>query len=185
MNNDDYNLLVCKLILFFFRFPMIINFNAFFYSDNTMETYYETSGAFNLVLSLRRSIVSSIVTGIIIAIFKCFVFSNSGIRNVRNSKTYTEAYKSMKCYLRYFKIRFIFILVIMFCFILFFWYYVRAFCAAYENTQWRLFGDILFSLIIIHSVPFVLALLCGIFRIYSLKKQIKCMYILSKIIQIF
>ena len=185
MNNDDYNLLVCKLILFFFRFPMIINFNAFFYSDNTMETYYETSGAFNLVLSLRRSIVSSIVTGILIAIFKCFVFSNSGIRNVRNSKTYTEAYKSMKCYLRYFKIRFIFILVIMFCFILFFWYYVRAFCAAYENTQWRLFGDILFSLIIIHSVPFVLALLCGIFRIYSLKKQIKCMYILSKIIQIF
>lgn len=185
MNNDDYNLLVCKLILFFFRFPMIINFNAFFYSDNTMETYYETSGAFNLVLSLRRSIVSSIVTGILIAIFKCFVFSNSGIRNVRNSKTYTEAYKSMKCYLRYFKIRFIFILVIMFCFILFFWYYVRAFCAAYENTQWRLFGDILFSLIIIHSVPFVLALLCGIFRIYSLKKQIKYMYIFSKIIQIF
>ena len=185
MNHDDYNLLVCKLILFFFRFPMIINFNAFFYSDNTMETYYETSGAFNLVLSLRRSIVSSIVTGIIIVIFKCFVFSNSGIRNVRNSKTYTEAYKSMKCYLRYFKIRFIFILVIMFCFILFFWYYVRAFCAAYENTQWRLFGDILFSLIIIHSVPFVLALLCGIFRIYSLKKQIKYMYIFSKIIQIF
>ena len=185
INNDDYNLLVCKLILFFFRIPMILNFNAFFYSDNTMETYYETSGAFNLVLSLRRSIVSSIVTGIIIVIFKCFVFSNSGIRNVRNSKTYTEAYKSMKCYLRYFKIRFIFILVIMFVFILFFWYYVRAFCAAYENTQWKLFGDILFSLIITHSVPFVLALLCGIFRIYSLKKQIKCMYIFSKIIQIF
>ena len=185
INNDDYNLLVCKLILFFFRIPMIINFNAFFYSDSTMETYYETSGAFNLILSLRRSIVSSIVTGIIIVIFKCFVFSNSGIRNVRNSKTYTEAYKSMKCYLRYFKIRFIFILVIIFCFILFFWYYVRAFCAAYENTQWRLFGDILFSLIITHSVPFVLALLCGIFRIYSLKKQIKCMYIFSKIIQIF
>ena len=185
MNNDDYNLLVCKLILFFFRIPMILNFNAFFYSDNTMETYYETSGAFNLVLSLRRSIVSSIVTGVIIAIFKCFIFSNSGIRNVRNAKTYTEAYKSMKCFLRYFKIRFIFILIIIFCFIFFFWYYVRAFCSAYENTQWRLFGDIIFSLIITHSVPIVLALLCGILRIYSLKKQIKCMYIFSKIIQIF
>ena len=185
INNDDYNLLICKLILFFFRIPMILNFNASFYSDNTMETYYESNGAFNLVLSLRRSIVSLIVTGIIIEIFKCFIFTNSGIRKIRNANTYTEAYKSMKFFLCYFKIRFIFIIVIMFCFILFFWYYVRAFCAAYENTQWRLFGDILFSLIITHSVPFFLALLCGLFRIYGLRKEIKCMYILSKILQIF
>ena len=84
------------------------------------------------------------------------------------------------------KIKFYFFFVITFILLLIFCYYIICFCCIYQNTQMHLIKDSLigfgFSLI----YPFIINLIPGIFRIWSLnnKKRDKiCLYKLSQIIE--
>ncbi len=60
------------------------------------------------------------------------------------------------------------------------------FCAIYSNTQIHLIKDTLISFIFSLSLPFIINLLPGIFRIPSLsnnKSNRKILYVISKILQ--
>ena len=81
-------------------------------------------------------------------------------------------------------IKFVSFFVISFIFLSLFWYYLSCFCAVYKNTQKHLIKNTLIGLIIFFIYPFLLCLIPGIFRIPSLNKPGKCLYKISKIIQI-
>ena len=84
------------------------------------------------------------------------------------------------------KIKFTLFYVISFILILLFWYYISCFCAVYKNTQIALIKDTLISFILSLIYPLFINLVPGMFRIPSLKNdKSKCLYIFSKIIQLF
>jgi len=70
---------------------------------------------------------------------------------------------------------------------IFFWYFISCFCAAYKNTQLILIEDTLISFTTSMIYPFGLKLLPGIFRIPALrapKKDMKYMYKISRLLNI-
>ena len=71
--------------------------------------------------------------------------------------------------------------------LLIFWYYVSLFGVIYRHTQLHLLIDTFISFGLSLVYPFVILLLPGIFRIPSLrisKKGSKCLYSLSKLLQL-
>ncbi len=66
-----------------------------------------------------------------------------------------------------------------------FWYYLGCFGAVYKNTQIHLISDTLISFGTSMIYPFGTNLLPGFFRIPALrKKNKKCMYKISKLVQL-
>jgi len=78
--------------------------------------------------------------------------------------------------LRILNIKFSLFFILSFIILLFCWYYVLCFCGIYANTQIHLIKDSIISLITSLSIPFVLYLIPGIFRILSIKSSSKCLY---------
>jgi uncharacterized membrane protein len=99
-----------------------------------------------------------------------------------------EAIDEVKKLIRCLKIKFFFFFFICFVFMIFFWYFISIFCAIYENTQFILFKDCAFSLLISFLYPFLLYFIPAILRIISLrspKKDKECMYKISNIFPLF
>ena len=68
---------------------------------------------------------------------------------------------------------------------LFFLYFVTAFCAVYRNSQkYWLFGCIE-SFGMDSLVALIICIILALFRFISIKKRIKCFYVLANIISIF
>ena len=87
--------------------------------------------------------------------------------------------------INYLVIKFIICFILLFSFLFVFWYYLSCFCAIYRNTQIHLIKDALISFGVSLLYPLGFNLLPGIFRIPALKnKNKKCVYVLSKIIQL-
>ena len=83
--------------------------------------------------------------------------------------------------------------IINFILLIIFWYYISCFCAVYPNTQIHLLKDTLISYGFSLISPFFFNTIPGICRIPSLRVKIKdkvkqrtfkCIYLLSKFIQI-
>ena len=88
----------------------------------------------------------------------------------------------MKCL----KIKFCFFYIMSIILLFFFWFYLSCFCVVYKNTQMHLIKDTLISFGMSLLYPLGLFLIPGIFRIPALKnRNNKCMYRVSKAIQIF
>ena len=72
-------------------------------------------------------------------------------------------------------------------FLIFFWYYLSCFCVVYKNTQLHLIKDTLISFCLSLIYPLFINLLPGIFRIIAInspKKEQKCLFFISKILQL-
>ena len=72
---------------------------------------------------------------------------------------------------------------------LFYWYFISAFCAVYNNTQVMYIIDSAISLLFFMIDPFFIYAFFTLLRIISLKyikgKKSKCLYISSRIFPIF
>ena len=79
--------------------------------------------------------------------------------------------------------------VVTFVLFLFYWYFISAFCAVYQNTQIIFLRDTGISILTSFTDPFVIYGIIAILRLISLsiccKKKLGCMYKLSEIIPIF
>ena len=83
------------------------------------------------------------------------------------------------------KIKLIIFLVLSSTLMLFFWYFISCFCAAFGNTQHLLISDTFISFLTSMIYPFGLKLLPGIIRIPSLrapKKDKKYLYKISQLL---
>ena len=180
----DYNSQTIKIFLFFFFYVSDITINALFFTDDTMHKIYVDSGMFNLNYQLPQIIYSSLISRAINLIIEFLSSSERVIISIKTEKITDLKNKRKK--ISNMKIKFYFFFVITFILLLIFCYYIICFCCIYQNTQMHLIKDSLigfgFSLI----YPFIINLIPGIFRIWSLnnKKRDKiCLYKLSQIIE--
>ena len=184
--NTDYNSKIIKIILFLFSFALYFTINTLFFNDETLHKIYEDQGNFNFIYQIPNILYSSIITSIINSIIKFLSLTEKNIIEIKKTKTKDNMLEKSSKLLKCLIIKFILFFILVFLFLFIFWYYLICFCGIYKNTQIHLIKDTLISFGLSLLYPFLLCLLPGILRILSLKtKKRKCMYIISKIIQIF
>ena len=184
--HNDYNSRIIKICLFLFFLGLYLTVNALFFNDSTMHKIYEDQGDYNFIYQIPQIIYSTIISSILNYIIKILSLTEKNILAIKREKEdIKNKYKNtLKCL----KIKFFFFFILLFIFLVLFWYYVSCFCAVYKNTQNHLIKDTIISFSLSLVYPFGISLLPVYFRISSLKvikKNGKCLYILSKIIQIF
>ena len=186
--NDDYNSKIIKISLFLFSFALYFTINTLFFNDETMHKIYEDEGSFNFIYQIPQILYSTIISTVISIIIKFLSLSEKNILNIKKEKDKenkeNKKNKTIKCL----NIKFFVFFLLNFLFLIFFWYYLSSFCAVYKNTQKHLIKDALLSFGLSLLYPFGINLIPGFFRIPALKtknEDKECLYIVSKIIQIF
>ena len=185
ISKTDYNLRVVKIALFLISFSLCFTVNAFFFGDKTIHIIHENKGIFNFLLQLLPIVYSSAISIVCNFIIKALAISENNLisfkKNYKNFNYYEELIYIYKCLKKKINIFFL----VGFIFLIFFWYFITAFCAVYNNTQIIYFKDCALSFFLSLVYPFLINLIPGIFRIPSLKNnKRKFLYSLANIIGI-
>ena len=185
LSNKDYNIFHIKFSLFLFSFSLYFAVSGFFFEDKTMHKIYQNKGKLKLIYKIPPIIYSILICSLINIIIKYFALSNKDMLGIKKIKEKENAFKESVYLLKRLKIKFVIFFFISFTFILFFWYFISAFCAAYKNTQVILIENTIVSFGISLLYPFGFNLFPGFMRIASLKapnRDLECLYKVSQII---
>ncbi len=184
--NNDYNIMIIKVCLFFFSFGLYFTVNALFYTDATMNKIYEEEGEYDFIYQIPKILSSNLICTVVNLIVKSLSLSEKDILKIKLFKKGEnfdlKVEKIRKCLL----IKFILFYCVSFIFLFIFWFYVSCFCAVYQNTQLYLLKDTSISFALSLLYPFGYYLVPGIFRIPALrskKKNKNCLYKLSLLVQ--
>ena len=184
ITNNDYNSRIIKICLFFFFFALEYTVNSLFYQDPKIQQLHNDNGKYKFIYQIPQICYSTIISTLITLFIKHMSLSENYIISLKHSEHLDNYSKIRKCLFVKFLLFFMLILLLL----VIFWYYLGCFCAVFINSQIYLIKDTFYTFLLSFLYPFAFQLLPGIFRIPSLRvqnKRRKCMYISSKIIQIF
>ena len=184
-----------RICLFIFINACDLAFNTIFYSNENISEKYHYKGNniffFTIVNNIIQSLFSSIISLIIINVFQHMIESRGDFEDIfkneekqmRKNKQYKVSKITKKIILK--DIRKIFIklkrkiiifFVLEFLMMLFFYYFVTAFCGVYKKTQISWIYDFFVSLLISFATEIFGAWILAIFYIISIKYKIKPIY---------
>ena len=171
-----------RICIFIFNYACDIALNAlFFLSDNISARYHYTGKyilIYTLINNLTKNLVSTIICYILTFFFHYLIQSTNAIEQLfreqeillKASKKYKvseqtkkEIYQNISKIMKYLKVKIVIYIILESLFILFFFYYVTAFCQVYQSTQisWLLdcLSSYVISLVFISLVSFVSSIL--------------------------
>ena len=186
-SKNDYNILNIKLTLFLFSFSLYFSANALFFTDDTMHKIFETQGNIVLFFHKLNIIYSSLISTLITLLIKLLALSSKDILKIKKIKNRNLALTNSVKLIKTLNCRFSIYYIISFIFLIFFWYFISAFCAVYKNTQILLLRNTLFSYLISLLYPLALNLIPAFLRIMSLRDKShnrKCIYSFSYILHL-
>ena len=184
---NDYNILIIKICIFLLSITVYFGINALFFNNTIIHTIYLNEGKYDIVSVLPRIVLSFAISHIINIILRICFLSERELYSIENQKTSLEAERKSKTVLCCFSIKYIIFFAFSNIFLISLWYYLSSFCAIYQNSQIFLLLNTIISYGISLIYPFIINLIPGILRIYSLNDPNRnkyCIYMLSKIIQI-
>ena len=199
--NPPLELKPLRLCIFIFNYVCDLALNALFYLSSNISDKYHYTGAnkllFSIINNITKSITSTIVSFILLFFFQSLTQSSSNIvklfRNQENllkkdkkykveedtkRKIEKDIHKILKCL----KAKIICFIVLEAIFMLFFFYYVTAFCHVYFSTQTSWLLDSLVSYLISFLISFAISLIFAILYKISLYNKIKILYTISMFI---
>ena len=175
----DYNLLYIKISRFIFLFCTSMALNVFFFFDSSMHKIYLDYGKYNFVQQLPQILYSTLVSLIIEILIGILSYTDINIYQIRQIKHVT-ADKIVPIFKRV-KIKLILYFIITFLLFLFYWYFISAFCAVYNNTQIIYIKDFVSSFSIGLLYPFIIQFVFSLIRIFTLRKNTKVRSVIYKI----
>ena len=187
LSKNDYNIFIIKLTLFLFSFSLYFSTNTLFFTDDTMHKIFENQGNIALFFNILNIIYSSLISTIITLLIKILALSSKDILKIKKIKNRKLALTSSVKLIKTLYIRFSIYYIISFIFLIFFWYFISAFCAVYKNTQILLLRTTLISYLVSLLYPLALNVLPALLRIISLKDKShdkKCIYSFSYILHL-
>jgi surface protein len=199
--NPPLELRPLRICIFIFNYACDLALNALFYLSKNISDKYHYTGSnkivFSLINNITKSLTSSIVSYILLYFFQSLTQSSNTIvklfRNQENLLKKDKKYKveedtkrkiesDIRKILKCLKIKIICFIVFESIFMLFFFYYVTAFCQVYLSTQTSWLLDSLTSYLISFLISLVISLVLTILYKISLYNQIKILYIISMFI---
>ena len=187
---SDFNVMIIKVCLFFLFFDIYFSVNTFFFTKNTIHQIYKDGGKYNFSFFFPQIFGSFVISYIINIIIKYFSLSERDIYEVMKmkKKEHDDLIIKIGNVKRCLIIKYIIFYILSFIFLIFFWYYLSAFCAVYKNTQIYIIINTFISFLISIFYVTIYNIIPCILRIISLKTKNsdkKCIYNSSKILQIF
>ena len=184
--DNNLDLFVIKLSFLIFTFQISFFLNAFFYSDEYISNSYHNDGVLDFFSGLSKSIYSFVATLITSNLLRILSNSKSELMKLIKEKRKYKYYIYL-IQLKLIKLgkKLVFYFILVYIFSLFFVYYVSSFCAVYRNSQKYWFYGCLESFGMDTLVAIGICIFLAFFRYISIKKHIKCFYILANIISTF
>ena len=172
-NFNDFNSIIVKICIFLFSLAIFLIMNALLYTNSTIHNIYENHGKYNLNSRIGQIIGATIISNVIYYIIKYVSISEREIIKLKNEKNIENLDNKILSIFKCLLVKFTLFFDISLFFLFLFWYYISCFCAVYRNTQSYLIKDALISLGFSLLYQFIINLIPGIFRIYSLKNKSK------------
>ena len=186
LTDNHLDLFIIKLNFLIYTFQISFFLNALFYTDEYISDAYHNGGILDFTSGLPKSIYSFIATLITTNLLKMLSSSRSElIKLIKEKRNYKNYFYLIHLKLENLKKKLIIYFILLFIFSIFFLYYVTSFCAVYRNSQKYWFYGCLESLVIDSVVSFFICVFLALFRYISIKKKVKCFYILANIISLF
>ena len=184
-----------RICLFIFVYSCDLAFNTIFYSNESISDKYHYEGdnlfLFTIINNIIQSVISSIISIILLNIFQRLIDTRGDFEDIfkeeeqklRNDKNYkTNKVTKLKILEQlskiYIKLKYkiIFFFVLEFLTMIFFYYFVTAFCEVYKETQKSWLYDFFTSFLISFVTEIFGALILAIFYIISIRYKLKFLY---------
>ena len=176
-------LFLIKLSFLIIKFQINFFFNALFYTDKYISDIYHNKGEFDIFSGILKSIYSFLATLIITSLLSILTNSkNELINTIRNRTNKMEYLRQVNNKLKKLRNKLIIYYLLLIILGAIFIYYVSAFCAVYRKTQKYWLISCLETFVIDFLSLIVICTFLSIFRYASLKRRIKCLFSLSKFI---
>ena len=202
--NPPLELKPLRFSIFIFSYALDIALNAFFYLSDNISEKYQYKGKnrlyFSIINNIIISFVSTLVSYFLILFFQSLTQSTNKIEKVfrdeedilKNDKNYkvkeitkikieNEVTKILKCL----KIKIFCFIIFEILILLFFFYYVTAFCEVYKSTQISWLLDCVSSYCISILITLVISFLFSLLYKTSIKYKMKFLYNLSLFVYSF
>ena len=184
----DYNLFYIKIERFLVLICTQMAMNGLFFSDESMHKA-NNDDDYNFVQQLPKIIFSLISTHIIEVVLCYFSMTDTTYYKIKelskNKQNDEKIINEIQCM----KKKLIGFFVFTFLLFLFYWYFISAFCAVYQNTQKTFIIDSFISIVIQFIDPFFIYGFTTLLRYISLTKcagkNMECLYKTSYLIPIF
>ena len=181
------------LLIFSYTCDLALN-TLFYFSDNISDKYHYTGKYlfwYTLFNNILISVISTVLSLILGAILKLMAESKDNMeeqfkeeeKKLRNDPNYKvsderkkEILQKLENELKKLKIKMTLFVVIDFIILLFFFYFVTAFCEIYSNTQTSWISDAVVSIIISFPIEFAIALAITIAYYLAIKYKWKFIY---------
>ena len=184
--DNHLDLFVIKLSFLVCTFQISFFLNAFFYTDEYISDAYHNDGVLDFVSGLPKSIYSFVATLVTTNLLR--MLSNSKgelIEVIKKRRIYKDYLHLIIIKLDKLRRKLIIYFILVYILELFFLYFVTAFCAVYRNSQKFWFFGCLESFGMDSLVALIICIFLALFRFISIKKHIKCFYVLANIISTF
>ena len=180
------HLFIIKLSFFVFTFQISFFLNAFFYTDEYISDAYHNNGVLDFISGLPKTIYSFVATLIITNLLRMLSNSKEELKRIIRKKNQNKEYVYLiDNKLRKLKHKLYTYFSLVFLLGLFFLYYVTSFCSIYHYSQKYWFIGCLESFLMDFLKAIIICIFLAFFRYLSIKKHIKCFYILANIISNF
>ena len=173
--DNDYVFKLIRFAVFILGYAIDCFFNALFFTDEHISKIYRIKNNLSFWDELPISILSYVVSAIFVYILEYLSSSKIKIKP-KEGKTKTQFFKECNTLIKLIKCKLRFFFVIDLIFMCFFWYFVTAFCAVFQNSQINWVKNCLFSLMFTIIMPFLTCLLTAALRVKSISLKSKCMF---------
>jgi len=188
---ESQHLRIC-LLLFSYASDLALN-TLFYFSDNISDKYHYTGNHlfwFTLYNNILISIISTLLSLILGSILEIMTDSKDSIeddfkeeeKKLREDHKYKvsderkkEILEKIHKILKTLKIKMIIFIVLDFVILLFFFYFVTAFCEVYQSTQTSWISDAVVSIII--SFPIEIAISLAVTLLYKISLKYECQFL--------
>ena len=189
---NDYNLFYIKIEKFFILFCVDMTMSGLFFVHETMHRKYTEGENFTFVQKLPQLLFTLIVAHILEVILCYFSMTDTHYYEIKalplkDKKRGEKILDIISCMKR----KLVSFFVITFILFLFFWYFISAFCAVYQNTQKIYLRDSMISFATSLLDPFFIYGLTSLLRWISLTRLCRkkcccgCVFKISDFIPIF
>ena len=162
---NSYNSPIIKKTIFFLSFVYHYGFNAFFFTDEILDTIFEEEGKYNPLVLVPLAVYSAMITTVFIKLLVDFlVLTEKQVLRIKNEETEEKANDKKKRLLKIIIIKLCMFFSINIILLIFFWFYLTCFNAVYPNTQIFLVINTAISFVISNIIPLIYNLIPAFIR---------------------
>ena len=129
---DDYNFIIIKIIAFFLLLSLNLVYNFIFFFDKVINEIYDNKGKYSIKIQFLNIFICSVIFSLTIVLIRIIITSHKKYIKLKHIDNYEMAQKESYSIHKKLVIRYIIFIAVEGILLLFFWYYITAFCAVFH-----------------------------------------------------